>query len=191
MLRENQPQNPMSPPEESGRVMQAVMKLYRAMRRCPPDRKPFPFPPAVGRLLLCVSENDGISSRELCEALDLRPSSLSEMLARAEQDGWLHRRVSEEDRRLQQIFLSEKGRSMAEEMKRVLREEDEQQTACFTPEEKAAFTVLCNKLSAHLEELYADVPAPCRPSRPFPPEERGFPGGKPPRRLPPEGRIRS
>ena len=72
-------------------VIFAILKLSRAMRRCPPDPGKPPFPPAIGRLLACVSENSGISSRELCEMLDLRPSSLSEMLSRAEQEGWITR----------------------------------------------------------------------------------------------------
>ena len=59
-----------------------------------------PFPPALGRLLSCVAENPGVSSRDLCEFLDVRPSSLSEILARAENEGWIIRTVSEEDRRL-------------------------------------------------------------------------------------------
>ena len=52
-------------------VILAYLKLSRAMRRCPPERKAPPFPPAVGRLLECAAANPGVSSRELCEALDL------------------------------------------------------------------------------------------------------------------------
>ena len=71
------------------RVIFSILKLSRAMRRCPPPRGGHPFPPAIGRLLECVAAAPGVSSRELCEALDLRPSSLSEMLARAEEDSLL------------------------------------------------------------------------------------------------------
>ena len=81
-------------------VILASLKLARAMRRCPPERGEAPFPPAVGRLLACAAENPGISSRELCELLDIRPSSLSEMLSRAEAEGLLTRAVDEEDRRV-------------------------------------------------------------------------------------------
>ena len=58
-------------------IIQAALKLSRAMRRCPPPPAEHPFPPAVGRLLACVAENPHVSSRDLCEFLDLRPSSLS------------------------------------------------------------------------------------------------------------------
>ena len=81
-------------------VILAVLKLSRAMRRCPPDPGKNPFPPAVGRMLECVAENSNVSSRELCELLDVRPSSLSEMMSRAESEGWIIRAVDEEDRRM-------------------------------------------------------------------------------------------
>ena len=117
-------------------VILSILKLSRAMRRCPPPppgprpegpegpegRGPFgkpgkpPFPPALGRLLACVAENPGVSSRDLCEFLDVRPSSLSEILTRAESEGWITRTVSEEDRRMQHVNLSEKGRNLIDAM---------------------------------------------------------------------------
>ena len=93
-------------------VILASLKLARAMRRCPPERREYPFPPAIGRLLECAAQNPGVSSRELCEFLDLRPSSLSEMLARAEAEGLLTRATDEADRRIQRIRLSEKGQNI-------------------------------------------------------------------------------
>ena len=94
-------------------VILAVLKLSRAMRRCTPPPpppaglsgpegpgpdhpgRPAPCAPAVGRLLACVAENPNVSSRDLCEILDLRPSSLSEILSRAESEGWITRTVDE------------------------------------------------------------------------------------------------
>ena len=86
-------------------IIQAALKLSRAMRRCPPPPAEHPFPPAVGRLLACVAENPHVSSRDLCEFLDLRPSSLSEMLARAESEGWITRATDENDRRRLELSM--------------------------------------------------------------------------------------
>ena len=101
-------------------VILAYLKLSRAMRRCPPERKYLPFPPAVGRLLECAAANPGVSSRELCEALDLRPSSLSEILTRAGNEGLLSRTVDENDRRVQRVFLTDKGSKFVSEMEEKL-----------------------------------------------------------------------
>ena len=146
-------------------VILASLKLARAMRRCPPERREYPFPPAVGRLLLCASENPGVSSRELCELLDLRPSSLSEMLSRAESEGFLTRTVDEADRRIQRVSLTEKGIRAIREMENARNEEARKKTACFTEEEKKQFCALCDKLSAWLERLSLDLPE----DRPMPP----------------------
>ena len=177
-------------------VILSALKLARAMRRCPPDRRALPFPPAAGRLLECVAENSGVSSRELCEMLDVRPSSLSEMLVRAESEGWVTRAVDEEDRRIQRISLSEKGREAVVRMRDAREADYQRKTACFSDEEKARFCALCDRLSSHIESLASDAPAfrPPRPDLPdFPPEGPDFPPegpDDPPRRPPRPGKPR-
>ena len=143
----------------------------------PGPGRPAPCAPAVGRLLTCLAENPHVSSRDLCEILDLRPSSLSEMLTRAEGEGWITRAVDEEDRRVQRIDLSPKGKSFVAEMEAAREKDYQRKTTCFTEEEKAQFCALCNRLSEHLESLALDLPEEpprpdARPRRPFPPEGR-------------------
>ena len=180
-------------------VILASLKLARAMRRCPPERREHTFPPAVGRLLACAAENPGVSSRELCELLDLRPSSLSEILSRAESDGLLTRAVDEADRRVQRVTLSEKGQGFVSEMQAARDRDAQKKTSCFTEEEKEQFVALCDRLSTHIEKLALDLPEDRRlpppgfppPRGPRRPDEDGpedFPGRPP---FPPGGRFRS
>ena len=186
-----------------GDVILACLKLARAMRRIPPERREYPFPPAVGRLLDCAAKNPGVSSRELCEILDVRPSSLSEMLSRAEADGFITRTVDEADRRIQRISLSEKGQKAVNDMENARNLEAQKMTSALTEEEKEQFCLLCDKLSAHMERLALDLPEdrrmPPPPPPGFPPHgfKPPFPGpeedkpekpGRPP--LPPGGRIK-
>ena len=150
-------------------VILASLKLARAMKRCPPDRGAFPFPPAVGRLLECAAKNPGVSSRELCEILDLRPSSLSEMLTRAGADGLLTRNADETDRRIQRISLTEKGQKAVAEMETIRGLDAQKKASCFTVEEKEQFCILCDRLSGHLERLALDMPEDRRMPPPPPP----------------------
>lgn len=171
-------------------VILASLKLARAMRRCPPEHREVPFPPAVGRLLACAAENPGVSSRELCDLLDVRPSSLSEMLSRAEADGLLTRAVDEEDRRIQRITLSDKGSKLVSEMTAARDQDAEKKTACLTEEEKKQFCSLCNRLSEHIERLALDLPEdrrmpPPPPGPDFPPHG---PGPRPGPRQPEDDR---
>ena len=188
-------------------VILASLKLARAMRRCPPERREYPFPPAIGRLLECAAKNPGVSSRELCEFLDLRPSSLSEMLSRAEADGLLTRTADEADRRVQRISLTEKGRKAVTEMETARDLDARRRVSCLTEEEKEQFCRLCDKLSEHMERLVLDLPEdrrmPPPPPPGFPPDGPGFPRPgpfagpedeapeKPRRPFPPGGRIKS
>ena len=167
-----------------GDVILACLKLARAMRRIPPERREYPFPPAVGRLLDCAAKNPGVSSRELCEFLDVRPSSLSEMLSRAEAEGFITRTVDEADRRIQRITLSEKGRRIITDMEFARDLDARKKTACLTEAEKRQFCELCNRLSEHIERLALDLPEDRRmpPHHPGP----GFPPPGPgPRHCPP------
>lgn len=179
-------------------VILAYLKLSRAMRRCPPERKDLPFPPAVGRLLECAAANPGVSSRELCEALDLRPSSLSEILVRAENDGLLCRTVDENDRRVQRVSLTPGGSAVVADMEKVRNEDAKKKTSCLTEEEKKQFCSLCNRLSEHIEKLALELPEGLMPDHPglhhsgprHPREDRPGPEGpgRPP--FPPGGRFR-
>lgn len=139
-------------------VIYAFLKLSRAMRRCPPKLGPLPFPPAVGRLLECAAANPGVSSRELCEALDLRPSSLSEILGRAENEGLLCRTVDGNDRRIQRVFLTPQGSAAVSDMEAARNEDAKKKTSCLTDDEKVLFCSLCNRLSEHIEKLALDLP---------------------------------
>ena len=170
-------------------VILASLKLARAMRRCPPERGEAPFPPAVGRLLACAAENPGVSSRELCELLDVRPSSLSEMLARAEADGLLTRTADEADKRIQRITLTEKGSRLISELKSARDEDARKKTSCLTEEEKKQFCELCNRLSEHIARLALYLPEDRRMPPPPPGPEFPHPGPEPdgPRPFPPRG----
>lgn len=155
-------------------VILSILRLSRAMRRCPPEDHREHFPPAVGRLLSCLLENSGVSSRDLCEMLDLRPSSLSEMLSRGEEAGLLLRVPDENDRRVQHISLTEEGRALALRRENRRRADDEEKTACFTEEEARQFCALSRRLASHLESLGSKRP-------PHPPFGReGHPGCPPP-----------
>lgn len=182
-------------------VILSVLKLSRAMRRCPPQHRDEGFPPAVGRMLECAFMHDGVSSRELCELLDLRPSSLSELLSRAEDHGLLTRVADEDDRRIQHVFLTERGKAAVERIQSARDQDAALKVSCFSEEEKDQFIALCDKLIRHLESVAPEYEIPdARP--PFPPRHGmphgpGGPHGRPPfheeddtpGRLPPD-RIR-
>ena len=135
--------------ERRNDVTRSVLKLMRAMRRRPMHEHE--FPPAVGRMLMTLRRHDGAAPAELCEIMDVRPSSMSELLGRMEESALITRVNDEADRRATKVFLSEGGKEAVERIEARFHEEDAKLTACFTEEEIAEFCMLCDKLSAHLE----------------------------------------
>ncbi len=120
-----------------------------------PPMPPMP-PESVRRLMKALSgegSGEGISSRELAELLDIRPSSLTELLARAEKMGIITRTPDETDKRVVRVRLSEEGAKAVSHAEEHRRAHLERMTSCFTPEEHKQFCELCDKLCAHIESL--------------------------------------
>ena len=142
-------------------VLESAFGLARAMRRGPRPMQPT-LPPALERTLMVISENDGISSGELCELLDMRPSSVSELSDRMANRGLVEKKADEADKRVSRIYLTELGKAQVARVAEVRTEALNSFSACFTDEEAAQFCELAGKLAAHLNENAGDGPeGPC------------------------------
>ncbi len=128
-----------------------------------------------GRLLSLLSEHDGITSHELAELLDVRPSSLSEMMGKLTEEELIVRTPDENDKRVSHISLSSKGRELLDEIETEREADASRITACFEDSEIEAFSVLCDKLCSHLEELDKSCCGDFPPEPPF--GAFGFPHG--------------
>ena len=106
-----------------------------------------------GRLIYALSKRDSMTTSELMEELDIRPSSMSELLTKLEDKGLIQRSQSEEDKRINIVSLTEKARILGEKIAEERAARMAVFTACFSEEEAAEFCRLCNKLSDHLESL--------------------------------------
>ena len=155
-------------------VMKSALRLARAIRRSAPKHDHV-FPPAVERTLITLSENDGLSSGELCETLGVRPSSLSELIDKMEKFGLAERSIDEQDKRIVRIELTEQGSEIAGKIAEKFNTRRSEIEACFEDGEAEQFCMLADKLSTHLQGGEDDLP-PCRGRGP-----RGFgPGCKGP-----------
>lgn len=62
-----------------------------------------------GRILAFLRMKDGISTKDLSYMLDIRVSSLNELLAKLEKAEYITRKPSETDKRIMLIYLTQKG----------------------------------------------------------------------------------
>lgn len=64
-----------------------------------------------GRIIAILKMQDGISTKDLSYLLDIRISSLNELLSKMEKYGYIKREPSEADKRIMLVKLTEKGKS--------------------------------------------------------------------------------
>jgi DNA-binding MarR family transcriptional regulator len=67
-------------------------------------------------LLHLVAENGGANQRDLAEQMDVRPSSMTEMLMKLEQTGFIARNPDLQDQRAMRICLTDMGKREVEQL---------------------------------------------------------------------------
>lgn len=109
--------------------------------------------PAQGRILHALSQNEGISIHELAIMTSLGCSTLTSMLDRLEQSGYLIRIPSKEDRRKMLLQTTEKSKRGKEGYDRVASEIREVFFQGFQKEEIEQFEIHLKKVFQNLLEL--------------------------------------
>lgn len=92
--------------------------------------------PGQPPLLFEVAHRDGLSQKELCERLHIKPATITVMLQRMESAGLFERRQDLNDQRISRVYLTEHGKKVVEEVKIVTKEIEEECFSNFTQEEK-------------------------------------------------------
>ena len=157
-------------------VMKSAFGISRAIKRRPFKAEHI-LPPGMERTLMTIAKNDGASSGELCEILDVRPSSLSEIADKMAQRGLVEKKDAAEDRRVTRICLTELGKATADQIEKSRNDAISALTACFTEDEAKQFCILADKLAAHLRSLgEGDEEGPCGPGPFGGPAPFGGPG---------------
>ncbi|OGO91707.1 MAG: hypothetical protein A2Y17_13090 [Clostridiales bacterium GWF2_38_85] len=132
---------------------------------CPPPPPPHGFeghppmhdnhpPHRAGRLLTILNEEGSMNQRKLAEMLDIRPQSLSEVIAMFEADGLIVREANSEDRREFLVSLTEAGKETAVKIDSQRKKHADEFFSALTEEEKAKFLELLKKIvDSHSEKL--------------------------------------
>ncbi|MQS75687.1 MarR family winged helix-turn-helix transcriptional regulator [Companilactobacillus halodurans] len=100
------------------------------------------------RVLAILKLEDGLTQNYLAEVLDLRPSSLAELMKKMENNGDITRKEDENDKRSKLVFLTDAGRTKAEK-NASLKNEDYSETflAGLNDDEKRQFSDYLQKIS--------------------------------------------
>ncbi|MEJ0010509.1 MAG: MarR family transcriptional regulator [Alphaproteobacteria bacterium] len=68
------------------------------------------------QVLMRLKRKDGMAQVELAQQMDIQPISVSRLIDRLEEDGWVERRDDPTDRRTKRVFLTSKVRPMLEKL---------------------------------------------------------------------------
>lgn len=108
------------------------------------------------RILLTLLEHGSITQRELQDILEIRSGSLSEILAKIEEDRYIKREKSDEDKRQVRLVLTESGRNRAFQMEEDYKRLIEKMFECLSEEEKKQLLIILEKLVKNWDYLKTD-----------------------------------
>lgn len=111
---------------------------------------------AQWRLMVRLVKEEGVAQARLAELLEIEPISVSRLLDRMEEGGWIERRPDASDRRVRMIFPTDKSRDAFAAIKSVAGDVYDAALAGLTADEKRT---LVKGLTAIVTNL-ADGDAP-------------------------------
>ena len=103
------------------------------------------------RLLMVLSRMEkNISQRDLAEMLNITPAAVAETLKKMEKMGLVNRMVAEQDNRYNQVVLTDKGKKIVKESRKIFQYVDEKMFEGFSEEELDAFEGYLNRIKENL-----------------------------------------
>src|SRR5690625_1749400 len=105
------------------------------------------------KILEKLVELEGCMQKELAEACEVEPATITSILPNMEKKGLIKRetKVFPSGTRALSVFLTEKGREMAEEVSRIFSETEELSFSGFTKDEKEAFLSLLSRVYENIK----------------------------------------
>lgn len=101
-------------------------------------------------LLRYIDRNGGSTIGELANYVDVRSSTMSQMIDRLEKNGLVYRECGKEDARIKRVFLHEKGSELIQRMKTLYIKSLAEPFESFSNDEKETFIKLMEKLVHHI-----------------------------------------
>ena len=87
-------------------------------------------------VLYALWDQDGLTQSELTARLNRSPSTITKKVQRMEKAGFVERRPDPTDERVSRVYLTEVGRSVQDEVKKVWRTLEDETFRTFGPEER-------------------------------------------------------
>ena len=129
----------------------SLMRLNKAHRKMAGHKfKEVNLTEGKPKLLDFLVNNSGCSQRELAKYCKIEPATATSILSGMEKEELIYRERNPKDKRILNVFLTEKGIKAQKEVERVFLELDEICFEGFTEEEKSETINILNRLYDNL-----------------------------------------
>jgi DNA-binding MarR family transcriptional regulator len=102
------------------------------------------------RLLLSLHRNPNENQAFYAERLEIEPITLTRIVDRLEDSGWIERRADPGDRRARILHLTDKSRGIVTRLTANVEALSEEMLEGFAPSERALFADLLDRIAANL-----------------------------------------
>ncbi|MBQ8907625.1 MAG: MarR family transcriptional regulator [Clostridia bacterium] len=102
------------------------------------------------RLLMHLHRRDGATQKELAEELEVSPAAVAVSLKKLEGEGFV-RKASSQDGRVNQVYITEKGKQIAESSRSFFEAIDAEMFSSLSEEEFDALYSILEKIEANLK----------------------------------------
>lgn len=114
---------------------------------------------AQWRLMVRVTKEEGVAQARLAELLEIEPISVSRLIDRMEEAGWIERRTDASDRRVRMIFPTPRAHQAYAQVKSLAGEVYEEALTGMSGEDRR---ILIQGLRTLVDNLSDDETALCR-----------------------------
>lgn len=108
--------------------------------------------PGQPPMLMLIAKRDGINQNHIAKKLNVSPATVAIMLRRMEKADLVFRKHSENDRRFQHVYLTEKGREVVKIIKYEIEKTEQIATDGFSESEKKELEHLLNHVIDNLKK---------------------------------------
>jgi DNA-binding MarR family transcriptional regulator len=105
------------------------------------------------RLLFALWHKEGLSQSELADQLHVRPATMTKMLQRMAETGFVERRRDQEDQRVWRVYLTEAGREIRQEVRRVWAQLEREALLGFSEEERVVLRRFLTQIRDNLRAV--------------------------------------
>lgn len=135
-------------------ILMKVMKLHYLRTQALLDKTG--IYPGQPPLLFALFKKDGRNQKELADILKVKPATINVTIKRLEKTGFILRKSDEKDQRVTRIFLTEKGKSICNELIKINKQIEEEYFYSFTVEEKVLLRRLLIQVMENLLKVCTD-----------------------------------